>query len=426
MAALGPAPVAIFPWGDVIEEFLDPLGLDAEDYANRMRGGWLFGYVAALQRQGLPAIIVHASERRRRPERLIHADTGAPIWLVPGRRTGGGATRHLPSLRAATQWVRTPFRGFAQVLKAEGCDRLLVQDYEHARFDALVALAGALRLPVSATFQGGDLTLSPLEGRVRRATLRRCDALIVPSARERDRLRDRYGLGAAAMHEIPNPVDAAFWTAEPQGEARRQLGLDPDALLVVNHGRIDIHRKGLDVLLAAWSRVAARHPRARLNILGSGQDHTTFAAMATSVPSVDWRSAYVTDPPLIRRWLSAADAYVTLSRVEGMPVAPLEAMACVLPVVSSDAHGLADIFRQGEAAGGIMVRRGSIDEAADALSGLLADPAQRSRLGCAARQAVETRYGLEPVGRALGAVLAAPPQETPQRPAGAQLRTLEA
>ena len=45
-------PIAIFPWGEVIELFLDPLGLTAEDFAERMDGGWLFGYIAALARQG--------------------------------------------------------------------------------------------------------------------------------------------------------------------------------------------------------------------------------------------------------------------------------------------------------------------------------------------------------------------------------------
>ncbi|MCR5880657.1 glycosyltransferase [Phenylobacterium sp. J367] len=322
MATLGRDSVAIFPWGDVIEEFLDPLGLDAEDYARRMRGGWLFGYVAALQRHGRRAVIVYASERRRRPERLIHAETGAAIWLVPGRRSGEGLARGRPSLRAGLQWARTPFAGFARVLRREGCSSLLVQDYEHARFDALVALGRMLRLPVSATFQGGDLTMSPIEARVRSRTLAACQALIVPSARERERLATRYGLPAERLHAIPNPVDTETWRAEPRPAARAALGLDPDVLLVVNHGRIDIQRKGLDVLLAAWRRVAAARPTARLAILGSGQDHDAFAPMVAASPALDWRAGYVTDPPLIRRWLSAADAYVTLSRTEGMPVAP--------------------------------------------------------------------------------------------------------
>ena len=42
MAALGPA-IAIFPWGEVIEEFLDPLGLTAEDFAGKMTGGLAAG-----------------------------------------------------------------------------------------------------------------------------------------------------------------------------------------------------------------------------------------------------------------------------------------------------------------------------------------------------------------------------------------------
>ncbi|HVI30655.1 glycosyltransferase family 4 protein [Phenylobacterium sp.] len=405
MATLDHRAVAIFPWGDVIEEFLDPLGLDAEDYARRMRGGWLFGYVAALQRHGRRAVIIHATERRRRPERLVHAETGAAIWLVPGRRSGQGAAQGRPSVRAALQWARTPFRGFARALAREGCDSLLVQDYEHARFDALAALAGALRLPLDATFQGGDVTLSPLEARIRGASLRRCRSLIVPSARERSRLSARYRLAPARMHDIPNPVDASLWRAGPRDAARQALGVAPGAVLALNHGRIGIHRKGLDVLIAAWKRAAAAHPAARLVLLGSGQDRDAFARLVADLPSVDWRSTYVTDPPLIRRWLSAADLYVTLSRTEGMPVAPLEAMACGLPVVASDAHGLADIFRGGEAAGGLVVPRGSIEGAAQALAALLADPARRQRLGRAAREAVEARYGLEPVGRALAALL---------------------
>ena len=45
MAALDAGPtVAIFPWGEVIEQFLDSLGLDLDGFVNKMTGGWLFGY----------------------------------------------------------------------------------------------------------------------------------------------------------------------------------------------------------------------------------------------------------------------------------------------------------------------------------------------------------------------------------------------
>lgn len=399
-------PIAIFPWGEVIEAFLEPLGLTAEDFAERMDGGWLFGYVAALAREGREAIIVYASEQVRTPRRLRHAGTGASIWLVPGRRTGLGRARRSPALQAVQQWRGTPWRDFDRVLAQEGCSAVLAQDYEHARFDALALLARRRKLPLYATFQGGDVTASRLERGIRARSLRVCDGLIVPSARERARLVEAYRLPAKRLWDIPNPVDVDAWQAGPAKDARAELGVDPHAFLIAWHGRVDIQRKGLDVLLDAWRVVQPSRPRARLVLIGSGQDHDALAARLQAAPSVDWRAGYTTDPRYVRRWLSAADVYVTLSRTEGMPVAPLEAMACGLPVVASDAHGLADIFRTGEAAGGILAPRGDARAAAAALVRLMDDPALRRRLGEAARREAERRYSVDAVGRQLAALFA--------------------
>lgn len=421
MAALTSGPVAIFPWGEVIEEFLDPLGLSADDFAQKMAGGWLFGYVAALQARGRGAVIVCASEATDRPRRLIHAETGAPIWLVPGRRSGGGRTRSRPSRLAVAQWARTPFAGFGAVLRREGCSALLIQDYEHPRFDALVLLGKLHGLPVHASFQGGDVTLSPVEARVRGASLRACHGLIVASQRERERIAASYGLKAGRVHDIPNPLDTSRWRAGDKRAARQALGVPQDAFLVANHGRIDIQRKGLDVLAEAWASFAAARPDAELVMIGSGQDQAAFARITAGLPQIRRVDTYVTDPSLIRRWLSAADAYITLSRVEGMPVAPLEALACGLPMVASDAHGLPDILALGEISGGVLVRREDAPAAAAALRRLYDDPGLRRRLSTAARENVEHRYSIGAVGegleRALYADLGAREQQPRLRPA---------
>jgi starch synthase len=262
-----------------------------------------------------------------------------------------------------------------------------------------------MNAPLYASFQGGDVTLSPIERRVRALSLRRCRGIAVASARERARLASDYGV-VEPVRDIPNPVDAGFWSAQPKAAARAALGLDADELVAFNHGRIDIHRKGLDVLLAAWGRARAAR-KARLVVVGSGQDRAAFAPLAEAA-GITWLADYVTDPPLIRRWLSAADIYVTLSRTEGMPVAPLEAMACSLPVVASDAHGLADLFQGGDAAGGLLVPRGDAEAAAAALARLLDDPALRARLGRAARAQVEARFSTQAVGAGLAQMLRAP------------------
>ena len=54
-AGSAPRHVAIVPWGDVVEDFLDPIGRTLDDFAHGITGGWLWGYVQALATQGVRA-----------------------------------------------------------------------------------------------------------------------------------------------------------------------------------------------------------------------------------------------------------------------------------------------------------------------------------------------------------------------------------
>ena len=388
--------IALFPWGDVIEEFLDPIGLTVDDFASRMTGGWLFGYVAALQLAGWRPIIIAASENVRETTRLDHAGSGAPIWLVPGSRTKPGRS---PSVHSLERWLHTPRRALRKLIEDEQCAALLIQEYEYCRFDILVRLAQRLGIPAIATFQGGDQTLSWLEGRVRPRSMALCSGLLIASSGERARVERTYRKHPPIL-SVPNPLDTDEWRSTDRVLARRELDLPADAFIAINHGRIDIHRKGLDILLAAW---AAAPPGDRLVIIGSGQDQAQFSSLLASGghDNVHWISNYTTDRALVRRWLSAADIYVTASRVEGMPVAPLEAMACGLPIVATDAQGLPDILNAGEASGGLLIARDDIAALTAAIDTLRRDPERRQKLGEAARRRAEHGFSTTSVSRSL-------------------------
>lgn len=392
--------IAIVPWGDVIEDFLLPIGMTAREMASDMSGGWLFGYVEALRLAGFRSIVVAPSNSVTRPERLVHGGTGCPFWLIPGRSSASVGS--LP-LRAVRQWATTPLAGYRQVLGQEGCGRLLVQDYERPQFDALVALGRALRLPVFATYQGGDRTLSRIERPLRSWSMRAGAGAIIASAAERARVTERYDLAPERVAPIPNPIDLAAWVPLPREEARASLGIGDERFLAVTHGRIDIRRKGLDLLLAGWSGPG------ELVLIGSGQDRERFAAMVHRRPDVRWIDSYTNDRALIRRWLSAADVYVSASRLEGMPVAPIEAMACGVPVIVSDAKGLEDLFPAHLPAGGLTFPSGDVAALSAAIGRLRDDGAFRRKLGAQARQVAEQLFSLESVGRALGAFLRTSP-----------------
>jgi glycosyltransferase involved in cell wall biosynthesis len=101
--------------------------------------------------------------------------------------------------------------------------------------------------------------------------------------------------------------------------------------------------------------------------------------------------------PLPIRYLSAADVYVFPSRGEGLPVSPMEAMACGVPVVGSDASGMPDLL-EGQESGGVIVPRGDAAALASALGRMLDDLDLARRIGDAARRRAEQSFSLEAVG----------------------------
>ncbi len=419
--------VALLPWGDVIEDFLDTIGLSFEEFQTQMTGGWLFGSMEALQGAGVRPVLVCFSLGVRTPKRLIHTPTGAALWVLPPLR----AFRRLRRFRAGVEnspsrWpprrvrrlilpivnfvlprLNTPSRALSLCLKREKCRAMVCQEFEYARFDGCVALGKRMGLPVFATFQGGTAPLNWPERMLRRFAVRASAGLVIAPHREIERVRATYNGEPAKIARIFNPISLSMWSVtnrdEERARGRAQLGIPTEARVVVCHGRIEMHRKGLDVLLEAWQLVTQARPDVPLCLLlvGTGSDAARLRARieGMNLSNVVWVDRYVLDRSEMKRYLCAADVSVLPSRHEGFPVAPLEAMACGLPIVAADAPGVSDILEDGEASGGLVVPHEDAPALARALGRLLDDEPLRARLATCARARVEDDFSLEVVGR---------------------------
>lgn len=418
--------VALVDWSQLVEDYLDHIGVTFESFCEEMSGGWMFGYVEALRRAGARATLFCVSARVSQTTRFRHAPTGATLCLLPAPRFYRALRRRVLNPYAATfaeavgqggiarrAWwavarefapcLSTPVIALARELRREGCDALLVQDYEHGRFDACLLLGRLTGRRVYATFQGGDCSRGHVEQMSRRYAVRWADGLVVAARGEAERLRARYGLGADRIARVFNPLDVSEWQTGDRAAARRALGIPAAARVAVWHGRVDFRRKGLDVLLAAWRQVRDARPRAdlRLFLIGTGHDADELRAELKGARGVVWIDEYVTDRARLRLYLHAGDVYAFPSRHEGFAVAPLEAMACGLPVVAADAPGVPDLLEGGEEAGGLVVPRGDARAFASALARLIDDEALCRALGMRARARVAESFALDAVGAQL-------------------------
>lgn len=83
--------------------------------------------------------------------------------------------------------------------------------------------------------------------------------------------------------------------------------------------------------------------------LGDGFElhFTGFPPSRAELPSNMKPLGWTTDSAVVRGWISSSDALLFPSRMEGMPLAVLEAMACGVPVIASDAASLPEIVQDG-------------------------------------------------------------------------------
>jgi glycosyltransferase involved in cell wall biosynthesis len=414
-ASDGRPTVALVSGPDRFEDFYDKIGVSIEDFRTRLNSGWIINYIDALTSASVRTVLVFLSSRVTESRRFIHRGTGSPVWILKEPH------RHRLLLKVRGRWPRTPvppslvsytstpIRALIQTLDRERCDVILCQEYESTRFDLCVLTRPLHGRPVFATYQGGNRTASRVEEPIRRYTVRHADGLIVAARSERKRLVATYGVPRERIAGIPNPVDVDGWAPIERHIARSRLGIVEDAEVVEWHGHAQVWRKGLDVLLDAWQIVCVERADRRLLLLiiGQGRNTAELRRRVEGNSRVRWIDRFVHDREELKTYLCAADVYTLPSRHEGFAVAPLEAMACGLPVVAADTSGVADLLPDGEASGGVVVPREDPTALASALGRLLDDPLRARELGTRARRRVEKEFSLDVVGRRLSDFVAA-------------------
>ncbi len=301
-------------------------------------------------------------------------------------------------------WAPTLVRRLVEQAKLMGAAGIVAINQRDRKF-ALWAGQKA-RLPVFISVQNqhtfhGRTPVRQLKRELYGHLIRQARLLVCPSPVVQQELLRLFRVAPERTAILPNGIDVHRFTAvrSPGPRSWADLGVAEDEILAANVGRLD-RQKGQDLLLEAMARVAERHPRLRLGLIGAasatGAEFEQYLHARTIELGLQRRVLFAGWQNEVSRLLTDSDVYIHTARWEGLSLSVLEALASGLPTGYTDCSGRLEGFQEG--LHGWTIKTGSVDEMAAALDKLAAlSLEERQRMGLAARELVVRSYDVERV-----------------------------
>ena len=294
-------------------------------------------------------------------------------------------------------------------------ERGLAYDLYHSHYwlsgEVVSRLNQHVRLPHIASFHTlGEAKIraraeeneSKVRIRSERDTLHRADRIVAVSEHERGNMIDFYEAPGDRIQVIPCGVDMDVFKPMPRDEARRELGLgDENVLLYV--GRVQ-PLKGPELLLESVARMGLNEELKVLIVGGdvTGDEEMTKVRRLAEELGIDHLVSFEGTVPHKRlvHYYNAADLCVVPSFYESFGLVAAEAMACGTPVVATAVGGLPETVKDG--LNGSLIRDRNPEALAEKINLLLNDVRLRGLLASRARESVAALDWPTVAGRVAG------------------------
>lgn len=315
---------------------------------------------------------IFVAERLRHlcQQSAVAAEVVAPVPWFPwaGERFGrygefarvgtseqhGGFTVHyprhlvIPKFGMTTQpalMVRGTWRCVADVVQRQGA-KLIDAHYLYPDGVAAAAIAQRLGLPYVLTARGSDVNQIGEFPACRQMMLRAIEGAVLTitvSEALRRRLLD-WGVAADRVVTIRNGIDRDKFSPQDQRAARTELGIEPDARLLLSVGKLDTN-KGHHLVIESLLQL----PDTQLCIAGDGPARADLLAQVERLRLGDRvRLLGAVPHAKLAKYYGAANALVLAAEREGLPNVVLESLACGTPVVATRVGGIPEIMLRAE------------------------------------------------------------------------------
>ena len=226
----------------------------------------------------------------------------------------------------------------------------------------VIHIAQLYKVPCVVNYRGGlaDTFLQRARARVR-FTIQRADRLIVPSGFLQQVFK-KYRIHAEIVPNIVNLELFRYKPPKPIGEAPH---------LVVTRNLEALY--GNRYAIKALSLISRNFPHARMTLAGDGPERAELTQLVTELGlSERVHFSGRLERQQIANLYADADILINPTTADNMPNSLLEAMACGVPVVSTDVGGIPFLVEHRHTA--MLVKPTDVQALADAVQELIDDP----------------------------------------------------
>lgn len=309
----------------------------------------------------------------------------------------GGEAPNVPPLEGIARTFLYPFTPrdrfpnfgtrFRKAMERVSFGRRAVRDLAAGAYDAIYlvkpfdipfALHARRKSGARVVFASGGTEFFPGYGPL----IRRVDNLFACSRFNAAQIRHRTGREPVVL---PNGVNVTrFAPRDPNPDVLAEIGVQPGEKVLFSACRL-IGLKGLDFALRAAAMLEQRGLRVRFVLAGDGPARNELEELARDLGRED-RTVFLGNRPNERLpdYYAAADVAVYPSVAdETFGIAMGEALACGVPVVSTQVGGIPDVVIEGT---GLLTQPADSSALTDALETLLTDDNRRAAMGRAGRK----------------------------------------
>jgi N-acetyl-alpha-D-glucosaminyl L-malate synthase BshA len=226
-----------------------------------------------------------------------------------------------------------------------------------------------ITIPVVTTLHGTDITLVGREVTYEHVvswSINQSDAVTAVSEDLRKQTYEHFKINSD-IDVIPNFIDFGRFNKKPREHFKQMIA--PNGEKIIIHTSNFRKVKRIEDVIAVFAQIIKEIP-AKLLLIGDGPERSHIEKVSREFDTCDWVT-FLGKQEAIEEILSIGDLFILPSESESFGLAALEAMACEVPVISSNAGGIPEVNIHGVT--GYLSNVGDVDDMAQNAITLLKD-----------------------------------------------------